>query len=346
MIKLRSILASAFLCTLLMFAGCKQKQKNVATNQMIEITDMAGRKVTIPNQPSRVIPYDNKTNIVLFPIAGNQMIAKAASMESSSLKYINKDFLKLHETDTKSAEEVIKLKPDLLVVATFLSDKTDLTRYENFAKKINVPLVMVDLDLMKLDKSFEFLGNILGKKVEATTLSAFIRSIYRDALRCKNSKRVIGKAYLANDNDGLRTAPETSNHEQLFREMAIPNAVKAPLNEKGFANVSMEHILAWNPNYIFCIGEGDDSPYQTILESALWKNIAAVKAKRVYRVPSQPYIWFDMPPSVNRLLGLIWFSNLFYGQSDQMTRDKVKNFYRLFYKYNLTDKEYAALFIK
>jgi len=53
-----------------------------------------------------------------------------------------------------------------------------------------------------------------------------------------------------------------------------------------------------------------------------------------------------MPPSVNRLLGLIWFSNLFYGQSDQVTREKVKNFYRLFYKYNLTDKEYAALFIK
>ncbi len=338
--RIRPRLVVLFLLLFSFFEG------EVGTNLFArQITDMAGRRVTIPARLSRVIPYDNKTNVILFPIAGSQMIAKARSMENPSLKYISKDFLKLREVDTKNAEEVIKLKPDLLIVAAFASDREDLVRYEAFSKKVNIPLVVVDLELMRLDKSFEFLGQLLGKSVDAATLSAFIRSIYQEAAHYKVNKRIAGRAYVANDNDGLRTVPQTSNHAQLFEEMGIPNAVKAPLNAKGFALVSMEQILAWNPNYIFCIGKGEACPYRTILKSALWRNITAVKTKRVFWVPDQPYSWFDMPPSVNRLLGLVWFSDLFYGQPNNVTRDKVKEFYRLFYKYNLTDKEYARLFM-
>ena len=339
-IRIRPRLVVVFLLLFSFFEG------EVGTNLFArQITDMAGRRVTIPARLSRVIPYDNKTNVILFPIAGSQMIAKARSMENPSLKYISKDFLKLREVDTKNAEEVIKLKPDLLIVAAFTSDREDLVRYEAFSKKVNIPLVIVDLELMKLDKIFEFLGQLLGKSADAAVFSTFIRSLYREAARYKASKRITGKAYVANDNDGLRTVPETSNHAQLFEEMGIPNAAKAPLNAKGFSLVSMEHILTWNPNYLFCVGKGESSPYRTVLKSALWRNVTAVKTKRVFWVPNEPYSWFDMPPSVNRLLGLIWFSDLFYDQPNNVTRDKVKEFYWLFYKYSLTDKEYARLFM-
>ncbi len=308
------------------------------------ITDMAGRKVTIPDQIIRIIPYDNKTNVLLFPIAGNQMIAKARSMESPILRYISKDFLKLREVDTKNAEEIMKLHPDILVVAAFISNRDDITRYEAFAQKINVPLVVVDLELMKLDKSYQLLGELLGKGNQAAVLSTYIKNIYKDAARLKSGKHVPGKAYVANDNDGLRSVPGGSNHAQVFEEMNIPNCVKAPLDSKGFATVSMEQIMVWNPDYVFCIGKGETSPYRTIMKSAVWKHITAVKTKRVFFVPTEPYMWFDMPPSINRLLGLIWFGDIFYSQPNEITKDKVQTFYQLFYKYNLTDKEYNGLF--
>jgi iron complex transport system substrate-binding protein len=317
---------------------------SVVSIQARQITDMAGRKVVVPDRVSRVLPYDNKTNVLLFSVAGSLMIAKARSMESPSLKYISKTFLRLREFDPANAEEVLRLKPDLLVVGAFVGDPDDVARYVAFSKKVQVPLVVVNLELMSLDKSYDFLGNLLGKKAEANTCSQLIRNIYRDAQSAKRGRRVAGKAYVANDNDGLRTVPVGSNHGQLFEEMDIPNVAKVSLNTKGFAQVSMEQLLMWNPDYIFCIGKSASSPYRTIIKSALWHQVTAVKSKHVFFVPSEPYLWFDMPPSVNRLLGLAWFSELFYGQSEEKTRGCVKDFYRIFYQYNLTDKEYAGLF--
>jgi len=308
------------------------------------ITDMAGRKVTVTDKITRILPYDNKTNMVLYSVAANQMLAKARSMESPSLKYIGKDFLTMKEIDTKNAEEVIRSKPDVLIVAAFLDDKDNVSRYETFAARINIPLVVVDLELMHLDRTYNFLGQLLGKTAEARVCSDYIRSVYADVEKYSKGKRVSGKAYMANDNDGLRTSPNSSNHAQLFDVMKIPNAAQVSLDAKGFAQVSIEQVLVWNPDYVFCVGKGESSPYRTIMKSATWRGVTALKTKRVFFVPTEPYSWFDIPPSVNRMLGLVWFNDLFYNQPNEVTRQKVKDFYHIFYRYDLTDKEYAGLF--
>jgi iron complex transport system substrate-binding protein len=314
------------------------------TLQARDIVDMAGRRVRIPDDIKRLVPYDNKTNVLLFPVAGDLLVAKARAMESPDLKYISPAYLRLREVDTKSSEEVLKLRPDVLIVGSIVGSTEDITRYTAFSEKIRVPLIVVDLDLMRLDKTYEFLGKLLDRPKEAGLCVDFIRGIYSDVKTRTTGKRVGGKAYLANDNNGQRTAPDGSNHEQVFNVMKVQNVAKTDLDEKGFALVSMEDLMVWKPEYIFCIGKGENSPYRTVLKSVLWRNLPAVKNKRVYNVPSEPFLWFDMPPSVNRLLGLIWFNGLFYGQPPATTMQQVQNFYRLFYKYNLSEKEYRHLF--
>jgi len=312
--------------------------------QAREIIDMAGRKVTIPDRITRVLPYDNKTNVLLFPVAGNLMVAKARSMESPSLKYISKEFLSLKEFDPANAEAVLSLNPDVLIVGAIVDKPGDVAAYTAFSQKVRIPLVVVSLELMSLDKSYEFLGEVLDKKTEATICATHIRKLYSEVQQLKKGKQVSGKSYMANDNDGLRTAPEGSNHAQLFEVMGLRNAAKVQLDAKGFAQVSMEQVLIWNPDRIFCVGKGVNSPYRSILKSSQWRQVTALKTKRVYIVPSEPYLWFDMPPSVNRLLGLAWFSQIFYGLPEATTQSYVRDFYRIFYKYNLTEKEYAGLF--
>lgn len=308
------------------------------------ITDMAGRKVSIPDKITRILPYDNKTNVILFPIAGNLMIAKARSMESPHLKFISGEYLKLREIDTKNAEEVIKAKPEILIVATFVEDRNDISTYENFASKVHIPLVVVDLELMNLNKTYNFLGQLLGKTAEAKRCSDYIQSIYSEMNRLVKSRKVYGKAYMANGATGLRTSPQSSLHNQLFEVMNVSNAAHVNMDAKGFANVSMEQMLAWNPNYVFCVGKGEDSPYRNVLKSATWRNISAVKKHYVFFVPTEPYSWFDIPPSVNRILGIVWFLHIFYGQSAEITKQQVKDFYRIFYRYELSEKEYVGLY--
>lgn len=308
------------------------------------ITDMAGRKVNVPDHITRIMPYDNKTNVILFPVAGNLMVVKARTMECSTLQFISKDFLQLREIDVKNTEEVLKLKPDVIIVAAFIGAGEDLSNYTLLSSKTHIPMVFVDLELMSLDKTYDFLGQLLGKTIDASICANFIRSVFKDAETLKKSKKLNSTVYLANDNNGLRTAPEGSNHAQLFDVMGLQNVAKANLDAKGFACVSIEQVMIWNPDYIFCIGKGETSPYRTVLKSPAWRNITAIKSKHVYPVPSEPYLWFDMPPSINRLVGLIWFSNLFYNQTMELTKQKITEFYRIFYKYNLTDREYNSLF--
>lgn len=309
-----------------------------------QITDMAGRPVIVPDKITRVLPFDNKTNVLIYPVANELMIAKARAMENPDLKYISKDFLSKKEVDCKSAEEVLKLKPEVLIVGAFVDEKEDLTQYIRFSEKVKIPLVVVNLDLMSLDKSYEFLGRLLNREKEASECAAFIRTVYRDVETYRRGRKTVGKAYMANDNNGLRTAPQTSKHAQVFDVMGISNAAQSPLDAKGFGNVTMEQVLVWNPDYIFCVGKGELSPYRNILKSPLWRSINAVKSKRAFFVPTEPYLWFDMPPSVNRVLGLSWFADIFYAQPNEITKERVKNFYRIFYHYNLTDKEYANLY--
>ncbi|MDR0612990.1 MAG: ABC transporter substrate-binding protein [Dysgonamonadaceae bacterium] len=308
------------------------------------ITDMAGRKVNVPDRITRIIPYDNKTNLLLFPVAGEKLAAKAWWARESYFRYISKEWLKLREIDTRNAEEVIKLHPDVIVVGSFLDDRATIENYVAFARKVNIPLVIVDLHLMHLDRTVDFLGNLLDRPKEAKACSDYIRSVYKGIEELVKNPAAKKRVYMANDPNGLRTAPNASLHAELFDIMQLENVAKTALDANGFALVSIEQVMMWNPEYVFCVGKGEASPYRAVLKSALWRTITAVKEKKVFFVPCNPYSWFDIPPSLNRLMGLVWFSQIFYDQPEEVTKQKVIEFYRLFYKYKLSDKEYSQLF--
>jgi iron complex transport system substrate-binding protein len=308
------------------------------------ITDMAGRSVVLPDKISCVLPYDNKTNVLVYPVAGPLMKARARAMESPYPRYISNEYIHLIEIDTKNIEEVLKFKPDVVIAVAFIDKGEDLSKYVILSEKTGIPVVIVELDLLMLDKSLIFLGKIFGNQSVAEKCSDFIRNVYNIMAQDLKTYKVNSNVYLSYDNNGLRTAPAGSNHSQVFNVLRVPIIAKSTLDAKSFSTVSMEQIILWNPEYIFCLGKWQANPYRMILKSALWRNMIAVKNNQVFIVPSEPFPWFDMPPSVNRIPGTIWLMQLFYNVPADFTMQKIKEFYQIFYKYNLTDKEYAALF--
>ena len=174
-----------------------------------EIIDMAGRKVVIPDRIERVIPYDNKTNMLLYPIASEMMIAKAWAGENSSMRFISEDYMRKEEVDLKNAEEVLKLNPDVIIVGTFINKNTvnERNRYIRFAEKIKKPLIVVDLEIMNLDKTYEFLGQLLACEEASKHCSDFIREIHTDIIN-ENDTREMPTVYIAHTESGLRTAPK------------------------------------------------------------------------------------------------------------------------------------------
>ena len=111
------------------------------------------------------------------------------------------------------------------------------------------------------------------------------------------------------------------------------------------ANVSMEHILAWNPQAIATQDADFARRARTVPE---WRETDAVRHGRVWCAPSLPYGWLGGPPGVNRLIGVRWLAEKLYPQHPAVRArppmaDEVAHFYRLFYGVQLDAKDVQQL---
>ncbi|HJJ90210.1 MAG TPA: hypothetical protein O0Y05_04150, partial [Methanocorpusculum sp.] len=100
------------------------------------------------------------------------------------------------------------------------------------------------------------------------------------------------------------------------------------------------------PEFIIVSYTEDHAYYKKIMGDLMWRSLTAVQNGNVYEAPYGPYNWMGSPPSVHRLLSLIWLGNLMYPDVfDYDLNDRVKEFYSLFFHYNLTDAELLDLMI-
>ena len=63
-------------------------------------------------------------------------------------------------------------------------------------------------------------------------------------------------------------------------------------------------------------------------------------------MPDTPYYWFGSPPSVNRIIGIVWMTEMFYdgvGGIDYDMKAETSKYYKLFYSHDITDDEYNTL---
>lgn len=310
-----------------------------------QITDMAGRSVTIPDQITRIIPYDSKTSVLLYPCAGEKLIARGALPGTTNSALIADDYNRKPTADIKNLEEVLAFRPDLILAGSFIPDD-QLDRYEKLQSRTGIPVVIIDLSLDQLDKTYSFLGKLLNCESACQKYVSFLADLYQDldAMMAKKSLDDITVYYTLGAN-GLMTDPSGSRHTEVLDFLKIPNAAKIELPSGGHAKVNMEQVIAWDPDYIFAAGfKGDSNPFQTITGSQLWSNIKAVRNKQVYIVPGEPFGWFDHPPTINRVCGLIWLSEIFYNYPEEEAKHKIKAFYSLFYHYELTDFDYVKLY--
>lgn len=307
------------------------------------ITDMTGRLVEVPDNIEKVFPYDSKTSIFIFPVVGEKMVATSMLPGKKDFKYISKAYIELPEVDVKNIEVVLSYLPQVIIAGFFNKNEKNENIF-SLSKRLNIPVVLIDLSIDNMDKSYIFLGELFN--VDTKAYIDFLQNMYNDINMLKKSYPSISPTiYYTLGSTGLLTDPSGSKHTEVFDFMNIPNAAKVDIPSGGHAQVNLEQVLMWNPDYIFTSAfRGQLSAYSTITTNSKWQSIGAVKTNHIYKVPSQPMGWFDHPPSINRVPGLLWLCEIFYAVDSATTQNKITKFYSLFYKYNLNSTEYQLLF--
>ena len=119
--------------------------------------------------------------------------------------------------------------------------------------------------------------------------------------------------YYAEGPTGLETDPRGSAHSEAIDFVGGLNVAEVPSQVgMGQTPVSMEQVLAWNPQIVIAGYDHSSSPgvfYRTVWQDPVWQNVSAVKAHAVYEAPQFPFNWVDRPPSVNRIIGIKWLAN-------------------------------------
>lgn len=317
-----------------------------------EITDMAGRSVTLPAELECVFPTAPTAAIFLYMVAPDKLLGWNYALNDSEKSIIleqQHDLPNFGMGDAVNYEAVIAAEPTIALNCGEINDAL-ISDCDALTHRLGIPVVAVDNDLSRSAEAFRFLGALLGEEEQAEAMAVYAEELERDLetlAEIPEEERV--RVYYGNGVDSLETAPKGSAHAQLLDTVNAVNVAELELGDGSRVQISAEQLLAWDPDVIVVNGEpkadlSGASAARSILNDPNYATLTAVQEGKVYGAPSAPFGWIDRPTGPNRLIGMRWFSSLLYpGYTSGDAEEEVWEFFRLFYHVELTEGQLDRL---
>lgn len=349
MVKARRLLAlllALALCAALTACDAAPAAQPVDQAPTRSFTDSAGRTVELPERIERVIPSGNMAMMFVYPLAAGKLAALADPLSDEALRYLGEDLAalptvgNLYKTGAQmNVEELANIRADVFI--DFGEAKETIGEdLDALQALLGIPCVFISGTLENAAASYRMLGELLGQPEEAERCAAYIENIVTTA---KTTFETVEKkdAVILNGTDGLGCVAAGSYQDEIWAFMLRNAAVVEDTQMYKSTAIDLEQLANWDPAYLFFYNSPDPA---TIVDGGAWRALNAVKNGKVYAVPGGPW-GYSYPPSVNRYLAVLWLSELVYpGVFGWDARALTKEFYEIFYHYELSDTEYNALF--
>jgi iron complex transport system substrate-binding protein len=314
-----------------------------------DIVDSAGRKVAIPDHIERVIAAGPPASALMTIVAPQLLIGWQRAPAPADLPFLPPVTRNLPvigrltgRGNTANLETVVGAKPDLILDFGTLSD-TYVSLADRTQEQTGIPYLLIDGRLTQTVPTLNLLGDVFGLADRAQALAAQVQAIFdsTDAVLRAVPDNARPRVYLARRDTGLETSYRGSLNTEIIERAGGVNVVDTGPLQGGLVDVSLEQVLAWNPDTIITADANFAAQAPT---AAGWRDVAAVQKKRVYVSPRLPFGWIDEPPSLNRLLGLAWLERVFFpGRVSGDMRAQTRDVYKLFYQVDLTDAQLDQL---
>lgn len=244
-----------------------------------------------------------------------------------------------------NVEMLLRLDPELILVNASSKNVKKMTEIFGSIKK--PMLYLSGTSLEDYLKSWQILGKVLNREQRAKELIDYAQNSINlsgkinEYLKTNNIKKL--RIYYAQGSDGLSTECEGSQHAILIplSGAEVVHKCEKESSAYGRVKVSFEQVLKYQPDMIL-VYERDF--YDKIYSDPKWALLDAVKNKKVYYIPREPFSWFDRPPSFMRFLGIKWLINLAYPEAFKFDIvSEAREFYKLFLGLELNDEQIGKI---
>ncbi|MBP3200768.1 MAG: ABC transporter substrate-binding protein [Lachnospiraceae bacterium] len=343
------VILTAFAMALLMLASCgsnapaveNTEVKNVAEateKKTRKVVDMKGVEVEIPEQVNTFVESwfaHNAVDVMLRNAEG--MLVTCCDEPTYQWMYKVCDNMSKAKfakfSDSMNLEEIISLNPDVV----FGSNE----KYREMFTNVGIPFVncmFTNYDEMKksirltaevfggaaIDKADKYISYLDSKLAE-------VKAVTDTVPEDKRTTIVHGSSVYKMGVDGRNTI--------INDWIGYSGGVNAAANDidGNLQTMTMEQLLLWDPDVIIT-GDTEDEVAQIMADEA-WKNLKAVKNNRVYANPKGIFAWDRY--GVEEALQFQWCSQKLYPElfKDFDIKAELKNFYKDFLNYDLTDSD-------
>lgn len=315
--------------------------------QAQKISDLAGREVTIPAQIDRVYTFSHSFAIVTA-LAPEKLVGlpHPFKLKPEYAPYLPVSVSSLPQMSVGQDMNLEQVKAAEIDLAVGWNTPAFQREQLKQLGRINVPAILVGVDkLSDYPATFRFLGKVLGKAERGEKLAEYIETTSAKLAKAvsmipaKDKVRV----YYAESMDGLTSQCGEADRAEVIRLAGavnalacsdLPPATAVPADiESSNVTAGMETLLKINPDVIVT---RFPATTDLINNDPRWAKLKAVKAHKVYPIPSLPFNWFDRPPSFMRVMGAQWLANKLYPTVYPINLEKeTHDFYQLFFQVDL-----------
>ncbi|WP_326490316.1 ABC transporter substrate-binding protein [Proteus terrae] len=321
-----------------------------------QIVDQIGRTVTIPDKVERTVVLQHQTLNLLVQLDATDKIVGVMSNWKQQLGdgYAQlapslEKTPKVGDLTSFDAESLVKLQPQVVFVTNYAPNKISALGIPVVAislrKEVNDDKSTLNPTLQNEEQAYNeglkegilLIGDIVNKSENAQALvNDTFKQREQVSQRLQNvPKEQRVRAYMANPD---LTTYGSGKYTGLMMEHAGAFNVAAS-TVKGYKQVSLEQVIAWDPEVIF-IQDRYPQVVDEIKQDARWQVISAVKNNRIYLMPEYAKAWgYPMPEAM--AIGELWMAKKIYPEkfSDIDMQKAANDWYKKFYRTQYQGKE-------
>ncbi len=248
----------------------------------VTVVDMIGRTITLDKPAERIVALTPSDCEILYALdAGDTLVGRGKYCDYPMAVM---DVPAVESGANTNLEQIIELKPDVLLMSTMAQTEEQIAALEEAGIKV---VVSDAQDIDGVYTAIQMIGTLMGKTNEAVSIIEGMKNTFakiQETSTGDGSKTIYFE--VSPLEYGLWAAGSHTFMDEIAQMLGLTNIFS---DVEGWGEVSEEQVLERNPDYIVTIsmyfGEGP-TPEEEILGRTGWENVTAVKNGAILNLPN------------------------------------------------------------